>query len=256
MRRAIAALCLAFALSAEASTSYSEISDLWYTPGEDGWGMNVVLQNDTAFATFYVYDTSRNSVWFTAVLTATPAYVFSGALYANKGPWFGGPYNSSTVAERQAGTASFTLHDLDHATLTYTIDGVQVTKAMQRLTFKLENYSGVLAGGYSIKSTNCTPSSLNGLEEISGLLAINHSGTSFHIAATDTSGVSCNFNGTYLQYGKLGQVDGTYSCTTGAVGTFGLLEMTPTISGFTARAHGQTQYCTWSGYMGGIARGQ
>jgi hypothetical protein len=49
-------------------------------------------------------------------------------------------------------------------------------------------------------------------------------------------------------------VQGTYTCTAGTYGNFSMVEMTPTISGFTARVSGQNQYCVFSGYMGGIAR--
>ena len=255
MRHLIAALCFALATSAQASTNSSEISDLWYAPGEDGWGVNIVLQNNVGFATFYVYDTNRNPVWFTAVLSFSSGYVWSGNLYADRGPWFGGAYDPATVAERQAGTASFTLQYLDQAILTYTIDGVTVNKSMKRLTFVGENYSGTYAGGYSVRLSGCTPSSANGIEEIAGYLAVTQTGTAFNISATAT-GLTCTFNGTYLQYGKLGQVDGTYSCSNGTSGPFQLVEMTPTISGFTARVSGHNQFCQWSGYMGGIGRAQ
>jgi hypothetical protein len=256
MRRLVAALCFAFAMSAQASSYTSEISDLWYAPGEDGWGVNIVVQNNIAFATFYVYDVNRNPVWFTAVLSLpATGFVWSGSLFADRGPWYGGPYNSATVTERTAGTATFDLTDLNNATLTYTIDGVTVVKAMQRLTFANENYSGTYAGGYSVRSTGCVPSNLNGLEEVSGYLTVTHTGTAFHIA-TSTTGLTCNFNGTYVQYGKLGQVEGAYTCSDGTAGSFSLFEMTPTMSGFVGQAVGQNQYCHWSGFMGGISRAQ
>jgi len=241
-------------MSAQASSSLSEISDLWYAPGEDGWGVNIVLQNNVAFATFYVYDVNRNPVWFTAVLGFSTGYVFSGNLFADRGPWYGGPYSPPST-ERQAGTATFTVSDLGHATLTYSVDGVIVTKALQRLTFTLENLSGVYAGGYSIRQSSCTPSTLNGITEVDGYLSVTHSGNSFIINSTSSS-ANCTFNGTYTQFGKLGEVDGTYSCNDGTLGTFSLIEVTTTASGFTGRASGQNQVCHWSGYMGGIRRAQ
>ena len=253
MRRFVAALCLAFALSAQASINSSEISDLWYAPGEGGWGVNMVLQNNIAFATFYVYDVNRNPVWFTAVLSYSAGFVWSGNLFADRGPWYGGPYDQTTVTERQAGTATFTLVDLNNATLTYTVDGVTVVKAVQRLTFTNEDYSGTYAGGYSVTRTGCNPSSLNGLEELSSYLTITQTGPAFHIAANSIA-LTCNYDGTYAQYGKLGQVDGTYTCSDGTAGTFTLFEMTPTISGFVGQAVGQNQVCHWSGFMGGITR--
>jgi len=255
MRQLIAAICVAFAMSAHASTYSSEISDLWYAPGEGGWGVNIVLQNSTAFATFYVYDTSRNPQWFTAVLDAPGTLTWSGTLFADRGPWFGGFYDSATVTERQAGIATFTLNDLSHATLTYTIDGVTVSKSLERLTFKNEDLTGTFAGGYSIRASSCTPSSINGIQEVDGLLSISQTGTSVHMVAT-SSGLGCTFNGTYSQIGKLGSVDGTYTCTDSTVGQFSLAEVTRTISGFTARAFGSNQFCQWTGYMGGIRKAQ
>jgi hypothetical protein len=61
-------------------------------------------------------------------------------------------------------------------------------------------------------------------------------------------GISCSFSGTYSQDGKLGSVTGNYSCSTGEYGTFLAFEMTPSISGFTARVQGSNQYCQWCGY--------
>jgi hypothetical protein len=72
--------------------------------------------------------------------------------------------------------------------------------------------------------------------------------------STVITGASCTFTGTYSQTGKLGEVQGTYSCTDTSHGTFDAIEMTPTVNGFTARISGQNQFCNWSGYFGGIAR--
>ena len=256
MRVFIAIVCLAFALTGRASTAVSEITDDWYTVGENGWGLNIILQKDVAFATFYIYDTNRNPVWYTAVLQSGANFTFTGSLYADRGPWFGGPYDQATVTERQAGAATFVLHDLNHATLTYTVDGVVVTKQLERLSFRQEDFTGNYAGGYSLKLTGCTLGSLNGIQEIAGVLTITQSGSAISITSVASKGLSCAFNGTYAQYGKLGQVDGSYACSDTTMGTFAMAEMTPTISGFTARLSGQNQVCQFSGYVGGITRAQ
>jgi hypothetical protein len=250
---------LLFAISclsspAHTSTLTSEITDMWWVPSESGWGLNIILQNSVAFATFFVYDVNHNPVWYTAQLTYQGNNVWSGGLYATTGPWFGGPFPPTTTI-RQAGTASFTLPILNIGTLTYSVDGVTVTKTVERQTWANENYSGTYAGGYSIRMTGCAPSSSNGIQEIAGLLAVSQTGASISISAT-TSGTSCSFIGTYSQTGKLGVVQGNYSCTDGTHGPFNAFEMTPTINGFTARIAGQSQFCNWSGYLGGIARAQ
>ena len=106
-------------------------------------------------------------------------------------------------------------------------------------------------GGYSVRLYGCIPSCLNGLQETVGAVTASQNGSAlvFTVATTvDT----CSFSGTYSQVGKLGQVQGLYSCVSGTQGNFMLYEMTPTISGLTERIAGQNQTCQWSGYFGGF----
>jgi hypothetical protein len=246
------------ACTAHASTSSSEISEMWWSPGESGWGVNVVLQHDVAFLTFFVYDATGNPVWYTsnAQLATTGEAVWTGKLYATTGPWFGGPFRAGNVHVRQAGSVSFTLAALDEAVLTYTVDGVTVTKNnLQRQTWTNEDYSGDYLGGYSITNANCSPANGNGIEEVGGLLSVQQNGSAISITATTAAAV-CTFGGTYSQTGKLGQVNGNYSCTSGVQGAFALVEMTPTISGFTGRIVGQNAFCDFAGTLGGIRRAQ
>jgi hypothetical protein len=258
MRRTVAALCLAVAMSAHASSYLSEISDLWYAPGESGWGVNMVLQYDTVFATFYVYDVNRNPVWFTAVLTYAPGNVFSGNLFADRGPFYGGAYDQNTVTERQAGTATFTLTDIGHGTLTYTIDGITVTKQMERLTFKYEDFSGNYLGGFTANRSGCTPTSLNGVVSNPIALTVTQTGANILMVAMTNDGGTCSFDGTYSQTGKLGAASGTFSCSSGSSGAFIMSEMAPTIGGFTAHIIdgnpiGQNPGCQMAeGFIGGV----
>jgi hypothetical protein len=114
MRKILAIFALVYATSAPASTLVSEITDMWWVPSESGWGVNIILQNGTAFATFFVYDVNKNPVWYTAQLNTSGDYVWSGGLYATTGPWFGGPFPPTTTI-RQAGTMTFTLQFLNQA---------------------------------------------------------------------------------------------------------------------------------------------
>jgi hypothetical protein len=241
--------------TAQASTSSSEITDMWWNPGESGWGLNVILQRDVAFLTFFVYDTTGNPTWFTsdAHLATNGQPVWSGNLYATSGPWFGGPFSAGNVHVRTVGTATFTIVSLNQATLTYTVDGVAVTKTLERQTWTSEDYSGEYLGGYSVTNSGCNPINLNGVEENGGSLSVRQNGTAIVLTAT-TAAATCTYNGTYVQMGKLGQVTGSYSCNNGVQGQFALVELTPTISGFTGRYVGQNQYCQFSGYLGGVRR--
>ena len=96
-------LLVVFALScgtAGASTVSTEITDMWWNPAESGWGVNVILQGDTAFLTFFVYDTGRIPIWYTSdahLQSAASPLTWTGKLYETRGPWFGGPFAPPTT---------------------------------------------------------------------------------------------------------------------------------------------------------------
>jgi hypothetical protein len=252
------ACAVAFASpGAAASTNTTEITDMWFNPAEAGWGVNMILQNNVAFMTFFIYDENRNPVWYTAELHFRSGFEWSGLVYASGGPWFGGTFPPAGVTIRQAGTATFSMaaNNLDHATLTYVIDGVSVTKSLQRQFWTYENYSRIYAGGYSVRSTRCVPGTPDGIEEVTGILEVNQNGESMSMNAVAAE-FSCSFIGTYSQQGKLGRVDGNYACTDTRRGSFTMSDMTPTVSGFTGHIEGQNQFCQWSGFFGGITREQ
>ena len=256
-RHTCAIVALATFTTAHASTISSEITDMWWNPAEPGWGVNVILQSDIAFLTFFLYDAAQNPVWYTSDVhyqgpDATGALLWTGNLFATRGPWFRGAYNPPDVTVRPVGTVSFSSSHLGQATLTYSIDGVTVTKSLERQTWRGEDYSGAYAGVLSLRYSNCNPASLNGLSESAGIVTISQTGQDF--AVTLAGATSCTFSGTYAQSGKLGQVNGSVACSNGTQGSFLLVELTPTISGFNGRLVGQDQYCQWSGYIGGVTR--
>jgi len=259
LRVALLACAMLASSLAAGSTKTTDITDMWWIPTESGWGVNVILQYDTAFLTFFVYDSSKNPYWVVATANfvgpSGADLLWGGDLYATTGPWFGGPFDPSAVASRKVGTASFRLTSVNSAALTYTIDGVAVNKVVQRQTWKDENYTGSYGGGYSFRNTGCMPTSLNGLQEDVGNLDITHMGSSWS-AAFDGRLSSCTFSGTYTQTGKLGEVNGNYNCSDGTAGTFDLVEINGTISGFSSRMSGHSQFCQWTGTFGGVVRSQ
>lgn len=248
----------AWAGAAQASTATSDITDMWWNPNESGWGVNVIQQSGTAFVTFFVYDQGGIPIWYSSAITfqgtdTNGSLVWTGPLIATTGPWFGGPFPPANVTRRTAGSVKFTLVDLNDAILQYSVDGVAVTKVIERQTWGSENYTGSYLGGYSVTATNCSPSYLNGVQEVVGALSVTQSGSNVTMTA-NTGSTSCTFSGAYAQAGKYGQVQGSYACGDGTGGTFTASEMMPSINGFTAYVTGQNQYCQWSGTLGGITR--
>jgi hypothetical protein len=109
--------------------------DLWWNPSESGWGVNVTHQGSILFATLFTYDASGQPLWLVMSNGAsTSAGQFSGPLYRVTGPAFNAsPWGTATP--QQVGTMSFSFSDGDDGTLTYTVNGVSVTKTITRQVF-------------------------------------------------------------------------------------------------------------------------
>jgi lysyl endopeptidase len=115
-----------------AATNYQ---DLWWNPSEPGWGVNVTHQGDILFATLFDYDLNGQGTWYVlANAPKTAPGVYSGALYRVTGPVFNAnPWTPTTPT--QVGTMTFSFSSGNAGTLTYTVNGIQVTKSIQREVF-------------------------------------------------------------------------------------------------------------------------
>src|SRR5688572_18335001 len=206
------AVSLGFALPASAATSgTTDFTDIWLLPSEQGWGMNIVHLGNLVFATLYVYDAAGQPHFFSASETAaTGASSFSGPLYETRGTHFAAvPYVASAHTATQVGTLTISFSTANTGTLTYTVAGVTVTKAIQRFAFRLENLTGNYLGGMTANSS-CSGS--NQLTLIFDTLNVTHSGSSITMVVNffNSSGTSsrCTFTGTYSQNGRLGNIQG------------------------------------------------
>ena len=252
-------VALLFAGNAAAQNIGTIFTDLWYTVGEDGWGVTIDHQQNVMFLTFFVYGADRSPHWVTAVLTKVgtngllaPPQVFAGNVYEDHGPWFGGPFDSATVVEATVGTATFTAPTALGATLRYSINGVEVTKNIQRETLSLVNYSSSYGGGTAYTLSNCQNPAQNGtVITDTGTLNIIQSGAAFQMT-TAAQRANCAFTGTYSQQGLIGKVDGTFECTDTTRGSFRMFFMQWTLFGMSAGIQLQSQFCSAEGFLGGI----
>ena len=119
-------------------------TDLWWNPSESGWGVTVDHQQDVMFLTFFVYRSDGSPYWVTSLLThpidPSRPFFFSGDVSETHGPSFGQPFDPSLVTNRKVGTATFNATQGNAATLTYSIDGVTVTKSIQRQTLRFFDF--------------------------------------------------------------------------------------------------------------------
>ena len=261
-RRCAAGLIVAlgFSLPASATTAGPDFTDLWYNPAEDGWGINLIQQNNIIFATMFVYGTDGRAHWFVASDMRGSGGTFTGTLFETSGPAFNAAWNQSLVSKPPVGSITVTFTSLNSATLTYSVSGSTVNKQILRQTWARENLTGSYLGGLTASGTNCHNGATNGPVLIFDVLTVAHSGTSFtaRVNFFNSSGTAsvCTFTGTHGQNGRLGDVSGSFNCTFGSTpgnqGTFAISEISATQNGFNGSFTGADQFCNYNGYFGGV----
>ena len=121
----------------------SPFSGLWWDPDEPGWGVGIFQYRNFVFSVLFVYGADRQPTWFATVLRESlPMLVapdagfrqFDGPLFETRGtPWFARSF--ALTQARQAGSAQLVFpNGAASASLTYSVDGVSVTKTLRRLS--------------------------------------------------------------------------------------------------------------------------
>lgn len=233
-------LILAAPQMASGTAFGTDYSDLWWNPAESGWGIQFVQEYDTIFATMFVYGTDNKPTWYSATLIATASGtpIASGDLVLTSGPYFGQQaFNAAAVTVRKVGTITLALAGLTSSsrTLSYSVDGVSVTKTIQRQTLVNENVGGTFVGAINFipRSGNCSnfPQG-NGLP---ATVSITHSRGSLASFVLSTSAGVCSVTGgTFSQSGHVGQIDGNAVCPHGETGSMGLDQISVSKSALSA----------------------
>src|SRR5436190_1482669 len=124
---------LALASPAFASAFSTDNSDIYNATNESGWAVELTQQADVVFATVYTHDVNNHPVYYSAALlfggtNGAGHAVWSGDLIETQGPWFGAPFDGSKVVNRKVGTISYVQQFVEGGAITFTVDGVTVTK--------------------------------------------------------------------------------------------------------------------------------
>lgn len=109
----------------------------WGGPGQDGWGLSVVQQGETVFATWYTYGTDGEPAWFFMPAgQRTAAGKYAGKLYRTTGAtWPGAHYSGDSTKVIEVGTMELAFADKDKGTISTVVDGKSIVNPLQRFQF-------------------------------------------------------------------------------------------------------------------------
>lgn len=247
------ALLLTICLPIQAANTFgTDASDLWFNPNESGWGINVTHQQEVLFITLFVYGADSRTRWYVGPnLRFVGGSTFTGELYETIGPFLGGAFNPNAVSARQVGTANMTFSNFASATLTYSVDGVNVAKSIQRQTFRTQNLTGTYVGAVIGTQTGCGPQNQF---VTPGDLVVSQQGASISMSGRAFNSTQCTYVGTYSQFGRMGQINAALSCGGGATGTIVIYEIEASPEGFLSLYQADYGTCREIGRIGGMRR--
>jgi hypothetical protein len=120
-------------------------SDLWWTPDESGWGLNIVQHpSGVIFATWFTYDPDGTPAWYVvpsgewnavAIGDIGVLYKYRGPVYRTSGPPVADTFDPARVTRTLVGEALFQFLAYDFLRAQLTVDGRTVTKDLQRQGF-------------------------------------------------------------------------------------------------------------------------
>jgi hypothetical protein len=155
----VSILFLLAATPAGAQYPMSSYEGLWWRSpagSESGWGVNIVHQGDTLFATWFTYDSDGAGLWLVMPAGVRDTYMdgngyyggygmmnsgtksYSGTLYRTTGPAFDSAhFDPAKVAVTAVGSATFNFTSDDSGMFTYTVNGASQSKPIMRQVYAM-----------------------------------------------------------------------------------------------------------------------
>ena len=85
----------------------TDLTDIWWNPAESGWGLTLAQHGNNVFGAWFTYDAAGQPLFFVMpTVTFNGPDSFSGSLYTTRGPYYGGPFDSSRVTVSNVGSAT------------------------------------------------------------------------------------------------------------------------------------------------------
>jgi hypothetical protein len=201
----------------------ADYTDIWFTPAESGWGVNLVQSDAFIYATFFIYGADGKPTWLTATLSYNESSAYSGAVYSYTGTYYANAWDPAKFSEQLVGIASFQPSTTNNSqgTLTYTVVGAQtVVKPIQRQTLTTAQFSGNYYGGEYITYSGCKSSGPFNFTDSYGLTVTQSANALTLVFAYDGLKETCTMSGVPVQNGLLYSIPtASYTCTGGLTTT-------------------------------------
>lgn len=260
LRTVLAGLLLALTVARPAVAT--DWTDIWWNPAESGWGVNFVQSNSFIFATFFVYGTGNQPMWYAGQMTVDNNGTWSGELYSTTGTYLGIPWNTNDRSVAQVGTVTFTPATSYSGTLQYNVGTVNVTKTIQRQVLTAIPLGGNYAGAFLSVFSNCNDSSLNGpVTVFVNVQAVQTpSSTNLKLYFQDVSNnTTCLQEGAYTQDGQLYRIPGaSYTCGSSFSATANVSQIKATNQGiewqWVSTVGSQFPGCVENGYLSAVLK--
>ncbi|HXU50593.1 MAG TPA: hypothetical protein VN789_01010 [Casimicrobiaceae bacterium] len=148
----------ALAMAAPPALADTDYTDHWQDPAQKGWGIALTQGTDKIYAEIFHYNSSHQPTWFGGTIYRLADGHYAGTLYTIAGDYYGHfPYDPTLFIATTAGTMDFQASDPSHAQFSFTINGVTVTTAIERLTLDGLSLSGAYLGAFVQNlSSDCT----------------------------------------------------------------------------------------------------
>lgn len=220
IRTLVVALAGALAVYTGAARAATDYTDIWWVPAESGWGVNLVQNGDTIFATWFIYNVDGAPTWYVAALKRDVNGNFIGDVAEAKGTFFASPWVPGNASGKIVGSATFAPSTLNayQGTLAYTITNVgAATKSIERQTLAPITLTGTFAGGQSGAYSGCSvPGNNFAYIDRYDLVVTQPSANTLKLQFNFTSNLACSFTGTLEQHGtQFNMTNATYVCSNG-----------------------------------------
>lgn len=241
--RFLASCIFCLPLLARPAALPGDLTGIWFDSHHPGWGLGLLQQNDTIFATLFTYDSSGAPSWNVATLKLAlvpsipiahdlcATIELSGPLYGTQWPSFGSVANPQGSVQVQAvGTMVVLVPtallnsgcDGNTVNIQYSIGGAQVATAVTRETWSSNQARlyGQFAGGLVFFPPASSCPDLNDyptLPPVNQQMTIGGSADSSNpsgVLLGWSTGIDtvCQITGAYSQGGQLGALTGTFAC--------------------------------------------